>query len=181
MNVRHLSAPMLGVFSLLAAFSAQAEVFINEIHYDNSGTDAGERVEVVATAGETLSSYRIYLYNGTGATTAATFYDNDLVPAGSLVNCGASVRIATVTYPSNGIQNGASDGIALVNPSGVLVKFISYEGAIKASNGPAAGVTSTNLSVSRHRQACSGLCPSPTTTRQSCPPMLSRSPSRIRT
>jgi endonuclease I len=148
MNVRHLSAPMLGVLTMLAAFSARAEVFINEIHYDNSGTDSGERIEVVATAGETLSSYRIYLYNGTGATTAATFYDNDLVPAGSLVNCGAQVRIATITYPSNGIQNGASDGIALVNPSGGLVKFISYEGAIRASNGPAAGVTSTNLSVS---------------------------------
>ena len=58
------------------------------------------------------------------------------------------MRIATLSYPTNGIQNGSSDGIALVNPSGQVVQFISYEGQIKASNGPAAGLTSTNLPVS---------------------------------
>src|SRR5690606_37549631 len=117
-------------------------------HYDDatSSGDTGERIEVVATAGETLGSYRVYLYNGATAT-AAVAYDNDLVPAGSLVSCGASVRIATISYPSNGIQNGPADGIALVNPGGQVVQFISYEGVIKASNGPAAGMTSLNLPV----------------------------------
>jgi endonuclease I len=150
MRSRRLPALALGSLFACAVLPAQAEVFINEIHYDNSGTDSGERIEVVATAGETLSSYRIYLYNGTGATTSATFYDNDLVPAGSLVNCGASVRIATISYPSNGIQNGANDGIALVNPSGGVVQFLSYEGSIRASNGPASGRTSVNLAVSEN-------------------------------
>ena len=131
------------------AAPASADVFINEIHYDDatSSGDTGERIEVVATAGETLSAYRIYLYNGSTPSAAVT-YDNDLVPAGSLVSCGASVRIATVSYPSNGIQNGPNDGIALVNPSGQVVQFISYEGVITASNGPAAGRTSVNLPVS---------------------------------
>lgn len=134
---------------LLASGAAQAEVFINEFHYDDatSSGDTGERIEIVATAGETLSSYRIYLYNGSTPSAAVT-YDNDLVPAGSLVSCGGQVRIATLSYPTNGIQNGPSDGIALVNPSGQVVQFISYEGQIKASNGPAAGLTSTNLPVS---------------------------------
>ncbi len=134
---------------LLASGAAQAEVFINEFHYDDatSSGDTGERIEIVATAGETLSSYRIYLYNGSTPSAAVT-YDNDLVPAGSLVSCGGQVRIATLSYPSNGIQNGPNDGIALVNPSGQVVQFISYEGAITASNGPAAGRTSTNLPVS---------------------------------
>lgn len=134
---------------LLASASAQAEVFINEFHYDDSTSsgDTGERIEVVATAGESLSGYRIYLYNGSTPTSAVT-YDNDPVPAGSLVTCGGTVRIATLAYPSNGIQNGPSDGIALVNPAGQVVQFISYEGQIRASNGPAAGITSTNLSVS---------------------------------
>lgn len=132
-----------------AAAPAAADVFINEIHYDDatSSGDTGERIEVVATAGETLSSYRIYLYNGSSPSAAVT-YDNDLVPAGSLVSCGANVRIATLSYPSNGIQNGPNDGIALVNPSGQVVQFISYEGAITAGNGPAAGRTSSNLPVS---------------------------------
>lgn len=134
---------------LLASGGARAEVFINEFHYDDSTSsgDTGERIEIVATAGETLTSYRVYLYNGSSPTAAVT-YDNDLVPAGSLVTCGAQVRIATLTYATNGIQNGPNDGIALVNPSGQVVKFISYEGQIKASNGPAAGLTSTNLPVS---------------------------------
>lgn len=132
-----------------AAAPAAADVFINEIHYDDatSSGDTGERIEVVATAGETLSSYRIYLYNGSSPSAAVT-YDNDLVPAGSLVSCGANVRIATLSYPSNGIQNGPNDGIALVNPSGQVVQFVSYEGAITAGNGPAAGRTSSNLPVS---------------------------------
>ncbi len=143
------AASLLTSLFLCASFNVNAEVFINEFHYDDSTStgDVGEKIEVIATAGENLSTYRIYLYNGTSSPTAATYYDNDLLPVGSNVTCGATVKIAVLSYPSNGIQNGASDGIALVNGSGQLVKFLSYEGAIKASNGPAAGITSTNLSV----------------------------------
>ena len=133
----------------LAAGSADAAVFINEFHYDDSTSsgDTGERIEVVATAGESLSGYRIYLYNGSSPNSAVT-YDNDPLPAGSLVSCGGSVRIAYLSYPTNGIQNGSNDGFALVNASGQVVQFLSYEGQIKASNGPASGMTSTSLPVS---------------------------------
>ena len=41
-------------------------VFINEIHYDNTGTDAGEFIEIAGPAGTNLSDYSIVLYNGTG-------------------------------------------------------------------------------------------------------------------
>lgn len=142
---------------LLASGAAQAEVFINEFHYDDSTAagDTGERIEIVATAGETLSSYRVYLYNGSTPSSAVT-YDNDLVPAGSLVSCGGQVRIATLSYPSNGIQNGSNDAIALVNPSGQVVQFISYEGTATASNGPAAGMTSTNIPVSESGSDAAG-------------------------
>ena len=70
---------------LFASGVAQADVFINEFHYDDSTAagDTGERIEIVATAGETLSSYRVYLYNGSTPTAAVT-YDNDLV-----VVCGS--------------------------------------------------------------------------------------------
>jgi len=149
-----LQFPLLSLCPLacalaLAAGSADAAVFINEFHYDDSNAagDTGERIEVVATAGESLSGYRIYLYNGSSPGSAVT-YDNDLVPAGSLVSCGGSVRIAYLSYPTNGIQNGSNDGFALVNPTGQVVQFLSYEGQITASNGPAAGMTSTNLPVS---------------------------------
>ena len=156
MTPRGLAA--LALCAALSPLGARAEVFINEVHYDDSTAsgDTGERVEVMATAGESLSGYRIYLYNGTSSTTAATFYDNDLVPTGSLVACGATVRVATVTYPVNGIQNGTHDGIALVNPSGQVVQFLSYEGVIRASNGPAAGRTSVNLPVSETNSTAPG-------------------------
>jgi endonuclease I len=140
---------LLTAFLAMAAAPASADVFINEFHYDDatSSGDSGERIEIVATAGESLSGYRIYLYNGSTPSAAVT-YDNDPVPAGSLVSCGGSVRIATLSYPTNGIQNAPNDGIALVDASGQVVQFISYEGAITASNGPAAGRTSTSLPVS---------------------------------
>ncbi len=155
-RLRNALLPCAAVLAF-AASPVSAAVFINEIHYDDatSSGDVGERIEVVATAGESLSGYRIYLYNGSTPSSAVT-YDNDLVPAGSLVSCGASVRIATVSYPSNGIQNGANDGIALVDGAGQVVQFISYEGAITASNGPAAGRTSSNLPVSETGTAAAG-------------------------
>ena len=154
MPSRPLATLLFAALALLPMV-ASAEVFINEIHYDNAGSDSGERVEVVATAGESLSGYRIYLYNGS-TPSAATYYDNDLVPAGNLVSCGGSVRIATVVYPTNGIQNGASDAIALVNGSGTLVQFLSYEGAVTGSNGPAAGRVSSNLPVSESESSAVG-------------------------
>ncbi|MGO1070100.1 endonuclease [Lysobacter sp. CA199] len=137
---------------------ASAAVFINEFHYDDatSSGDVGERIEVVATAGETLSNYRVYLYNGSTPSSATT-YDNDLVPAGNVVTCGSgSARIATLSYPTNGLQNGSNDGFALVDGSGTVVQFLSYEGQITASNGPASGTTSTNLPVSESGSAAAG-------------------------
>ena len=41
-------------------------------------------------------------------------------------------------------KNGAPDGLALIGPSGVI-EFISYEGSFTATNGPANGVTSTDV------------------------------------
>uniref|UniRef100_UPI003F7E7C5E endonuclease n=1 Tax=Xanthomonas sp. 0924 TaxID=2835534 RepID=UPI003F7E7C5E len=141
----------------LAVPTAHAAVFINELHYDDAGAsgDSGEGVEVVATAGESLSGYLIYLYNGS-TPGAATVYANTAVPAGSLVSCGSQVRVATVGYASNGVQNGPNDGVALVDPNGQLVQFLSYEGAITASGGPAAGITSQNLPVSESNSSAVG-------------------------
>ncbi|TQU90016.1 ribonuclease, partial [Xanthomonas perforans] len=76
--------PLACAFAL-GATSANAAVFINELHYDDAGAsgDSGEGVEVVATAGESLSGYRIYLYNG-NSPSAAVVYANTAVPAGTV-------------------------------------------------------------------------------------------------
>ncbi|MFC3550308.1 endonuclease [Lysobacter cavernae] len=150
-------ARALGCACLFVGGVVHAEVFINELHYDDATAsgDVGERIEVVATAGESLSGYRLYLYNG-ATPSAATTYDNDPLPAGSAVSCGGSVRIATVSYPSNGLQNGANDALALVDASGAVVQFLSYEGTVTASNGPAAGRSSVNLPVSESASTAAG-------------------------
>lgn len=154
--MRLLTPLSLGCLFALAAGSAQADVFINELHYDDStpAGDVGEAIEVVATGGEDLSTYRLYLYNGS-TPSAATVYANNAVPAGTAAGCGKA-SIATVTYPTNGLQNGANDGIALVDASGKVVQFISYEGTITASGGPAAGLTSQNIPVSESNSTAPG-------------------------
>src|SRR5262245_8983842 len=39
-------------------------VFINEIHYDNVGTDTGEFIEIAGPAGTDLAGWRLVRYNG---------------------------------------------------------------------------------------------------------------------
>lgn len=129
--------------AMAATYPAQAEVFINEIHYDNAGADVGEAIEVVGSAGESLAGYQIVRYNGNGGGS----YGTDTLPAGNLATCGGQVRFATITYPLDGLQNGAPDGVALVDPQGNVVQFLSYEGTFTATNGPAAGMTSTDIGV----------------------------------
>lgn len=130
--------------AVAAAFPAQAEVFINEIHYDNAGADVGEAIEVVGSAGEDLAGYQLVLYNGSNNQT----YSTTALPAGNAATCGGNVRIATVNYPVDGLQNGSPDGVALVDPKGNVVEFLSYEGTMTAANGPAAGMTSVDIGVS---------------------------------
>jgi endonuclease G len=54
-----------------------------------------------------------------------------------------------VSYPQDGIQNGAPDGLALIDAAGALVEFLSYEGVFVATSGPAAGATSVDIGASQ--------------------------------
>ncbi len=155
------AACLLGCFLAFASFSASAEVFINEIHYDDADTpttgDNNEAVEIVATAGEDLSLYDLVLYNGSTPGSATT-YDTDAIPMGNLVTCGSTVRIGVVNYTSPAqLQNGSNDGIAIVRRSdSAVIQFLSYEGSATASNGPASGQTSTNIPVSESNSTAEG-------------------------
>ena len=59
---RSAVAPPLACLLALAGH-VQAAVFINALHYDDATAagDSGEGVEIVATAGESLSGYKVYL------------------------------------------------------------------------------------------------------------------------
>ena len=118
-------------------------VFINELHYDNDGEDVGEFFEIAGPAGTDLSGWSVVLYNGNGAAP----YDTVLL-SGSLGDAGQGLGFAAFGLPTNGIQNGAPDGLALVDPSNAVVEFLSYEGVMTAVGGPADGLTSTDIGVS---------------------------------
>jgi predicted extracellular nuclease len=127
-------------------------VFVNEIHYDNTGTDTGEFVEIAGPAGTSVGGWRIVRYNGATPGAAVVYASPaaaETLPAGTLIpaTCGA-FGVVTIAYPTDGLQNGPSDAIALVDGGGSVVQFLSYEGVVTAANGPAAGLTSTDIGVS---------------------------------
>jgi trimeric autotransporter adhesin len=119
--------------------------FINEIHYDNTGTDSGEAIEITAAAGTDLTGWSLVLYNGL-VPGAAVVYDTKAL-TGVVPNLNNGYGVLSFSYPSNGIQNGGNDAIALVNSAGTVVQFLSYEGVTTAADGPAAGLTSTDIGV----------------------------------
>lgn len=130
----------LASLCLIAAGAARADVFINELHYDNSGTDTGERVEIIAPAGTSLSGWRLVLYNGSDGRQYATYS-----LTGTTANqCGGH---GTVVVNVPGMQNGSPDGLALVDAGGGVVQLLSYEGGFTATDGPAAGRVATQITV----------------------------------
>ncbi len=142
---------LLGLSLVLAANSAQAQlVFINELHYDNVGTDLGERVEVAGPAGSDLSGWSIVLYNGSGGASYATLPLGGNIPD----QCDG---FGTVVVDAPGIQNGSPDGLALVDAAQQVVQFLSYEGVFVATNGPANGMTSVDIGVSQPSNTPIGL------------------------
>ena len=129
--------------NMQSAYAAGPVVFINEIHYDNTGTDTGEAVEIAGPAGTDLSGWSVVLYNGNNG----AVYDTDAL-SGTIPDLGGGHGVVVLTYPSNGLQNGAPDGIALVQGS-TVVQFLSYEGSFTAVGGPADGMLSVDIGVSQ--------------------------------
>ena len=144
-----LAAVMLGCFAMQAQV---ADVWINELHYDDFGTDSAEAIEIAGPAGTDLSCYQILLYNGNGG----TVYNTNTL-SGTIPDEGCGFGAVIFSYPVNGIQNGSPDGIALYysptatgcggSGNDTVIQFLSYEGTITATGGPANGTTSTDIVV----------------------------------
>ncbi|MEM8600713.1 MAG: endonuclease [Bacteroidota bacterium] len=117
-------------------------LWINEIHYDNAGSDMDEGVEVAGAPGTDLTGYALVAYNGNGG---AVYHTRTL--SGTLSAGGGSLGAAW--FAITGLQNGGADGIALVDPNGGVVQFLSYEGTFTAVDGPAAGLASTDIGVAQ--------------------------------
>jgi hypothetical protein len=117
------------------------EIWINELHYDNAGGDTGEFVEVAGRAGTNLTDYSLVLYNGSNSQTYGTINMSGTID-------DESNGFGAIAFFRADIQNGSPDGLALVKNGTTVIEFISYEGTITATNGPAAGMTSIDIGVS---------------------------------
>ena len=120
---------------------SSADPWINEFHYDDSGSDSNEGIEVAGPAGTDLSGWTLVGYNGSNGSSYKTVNLSGVLP-------NSQNGSGQIWFAFSGLQNGSPDGMALVDDSGVVIQFLSYEGSFTANNGPAAGLTSENVGVS---------------------------------
>lgn len=148
----HLWIPPGSSFDLRISFDPgtngglpATDVFINEFHYDNTGADVGEFVEIAVSPGFTgnLSDIFLLLYNGGNGTVYGT-HGLGTFTQGATTTSGHRLFHKSIS----GIQNGDPDGFAVVNTAtSQVLHFISYEGSFTATAGPAVGMTSTDIGV----------------------------------
>jgi predicted extracellular nuclease len=143
--IRIVTPCLVLILMCVTAVGSRAQavaVFINEIHYDNTGADVGEFIEIAGPAGTNLSGYSIELYNGNGGAR----YDSDAL-SGVIPDQQNGFGTVSLMYPfvtGGAVQNGAPDGVALVNGT-TVIQFLSYEGSFTATSGTANGMTSTDI------------------------------------
>ena len=134
------------VFAILFTSLSAQNIWINELHYDNSSTDVGEFIEIVLdNAGSfSLGDFAITLYNGNNGSS----YDTKTLDQFTVGIVSDTFTLYHYEYPENGIQNGEPDGLS-IDYQGTLIpgQFLSYEGTFEATDGPASGVTSTDIGV----------------------------------
>lgn len=133
------------IFILLTNSLFAQNAWINEIHYDNDGSDIGEAVEIVLenASSYSLSDFTITLYNGS-ATQLVSYQDETL---DNFVEGTSYSNFTFFTWYPSSIQNGAPDGLSL-DYQGVVLQFLSYEGVFTPNNGPASGIESIDIGVS---------------------------------
>ncbi|MCC6399447.1 MAG: lamin tail domain-containing protein [Flavobacteriales bacterium] len=111
---------------------------INEVDYDQDGTDALEFIELKNTGATAipLDGLKVQLINGSTNLPYFTFnLPNVTLAVGDyFVICGTGSSVANCDFQSgpatNLIQNGAPDGVALLTSTDVIIDAMTYEGNI---------------------------------------------------
>ncbi|MTI44749.1 VCBS repeat-containing protein [Roseibium hamelinense] len=123
---------------------------INEVHYDNSGTDTGEFVEIRVAAGTDTSGLEVLLVNGNNGSVYNTEFVSNL--SGST---DEALNYYVWELPANGIQNGAPDGIALLD-NGTVLEFLSYAGTFTSAELDGTERASADIGVSETSSTAAG-------------------------
>lgn len=148
----------------VGAGTAQASVVINEIDYDQPGTDTGEYIELRndGAAAVSLDGYSLRLVNGADNSVYRTITlptGVTLAAGGYYVICGDAAVVPScnldVSPNTDLIQNGSPDALSLLL-NGVVVDSLSYEGDVpgnvEGTGVPTASAetnASPNLALSR--------------------------------
>lgn len=154
---------MAGSFTVTPAQPAVVvpNAWINEVHYNNAGTDVDEGYEIAGPAGTDLACYKVYRYNGANG----ALYGTDVL-TGTIPDEGCGYGTIWFPLSVNGLQNGDPDGIVLeyapqatgcgVNNADTLLQLLSYGGTFSATNGRANGQSFTNIGVAESDATVAG-------------------------
>lgn len=143
------------------AANVGAQLVINEVDYDQPGTDNAEYIEILNTGASPLDLVNLNVVMFNGASGSAVEYASlsgsswpVLPPGGYFVICanaGTTNCNAVVTPSTNLIQNGPMDAIALVwteNPTPLVMDVLSYAGTLPGEvEGTGTTNEDTNLAV----------------------------------
>lgn len=119
--------------------------YISEIMYQESQDNF---IEVAVPRGTDVSGYSVAIYDASGVLQTTMSFD---LPDGTM---GGSDVYTFDQFTTGYAQYGASEAIALIDGSGNVLQFVSFEGkTVTPSSGPAAGVTSTDLGFTQSLQS----------------------------
>jgi len=109
--------------------------YFSEVKYS---TEENDFIEIATEAGTDLSGYSVYIYNSSGS------IQSGALSLGSIQNTVAGQDVYLID-PGKEVLDGR-DAIALVDNTGAVIQFISFNGnTITATTGPASGQTSTEV------------------------------------
>jgi hypothetical protein len=124
---------------------AAPRLVINEVDYDQLGTDTTEFVEVLNAGTNTinLSHYALAFINGANNLEYLRVNLNGVISAGqylvvtstNLTGIATGARVIYFPLGENNFQNGSPDGVALINTGALTISdAFCYEGAMPAAN-----------------------------------------------
>ena len=156
------SLPAWLALGVAAAAPARAPRVINEVDYDQPGTDTAEFIEIknVSAATVDLTDYSVELVNGNGGG-AAVYQTIPLAPQGTLpsgdflVICSNTANVPgcdlQVLPLTNLIQNGSPDAVAIRFQGSTLIDTVSYDGVtgVPYTEGPAGAPADPSALASR--------------------------------
>lgn len=121
-------------------------VYISEFNVWSAA--GGDFVEIAASGGEDVSGYSIFVYHNDGTIASGPY------KLGTAVGSQGDTDIYVVDAASDGLDLSYNSSIALVDDTGSVLQYISSSGNVnKAVEGPANGITSTDIGSGRTNES----------------------------